>query len=386
MKDIEIDNETDIPIVPIDGGICAGKSSLMADASEELSDKGFNPLIVPESATILINMGLDRYDPLFQDLLIKEGLHHENLALEYARLKKLPKPVLLCDRAIPSGRAYASSYEVFDALIKKYGFKSYGELLSRYSGLIFMDSVAVDKPEAFTVANNAARDEGIPIEQLIEKAKVFNEIQKKIWVGHEHISAIDNSTDFEGKKARALAKLYNMLGIPEPIEAERKYLLKNFLPNMLPVILHYQIVEIQQRYLKQDGCRIRKRKVFGHESYYHTFKKRLPNNENVELGQTLGVNDYVGFFDQLSPVHAPIYKNRYCFLWKNQYFELDEFLWDGIPFMYMLEIELTKIQDTVILPDFLKPFILKDVTTDPRFKNENIAKELFLNGTKNFVF
>ncbi|MDQ5930682.1 MAG: hypothetical protein QG594_2470 [Bacteroidota bacterium] len=362
-----------IPKIPYDGGSCAGKTTIMANHAERLCDAGFNPLIVPESATILINMGLDRNDPLFQDLLISEGLHHENIAEQYAQIKKLPKPVLLCDRAIPSGKAYMQNPQDFYKLLKKHGFENYGQVLSRYDGLIFMESVAVDKPEAFTVANNSARDEGIPLDELIAKTKIGNERQKSIWVGHKQMAVIDNSTNLDLKKQRSYGRLCNFLGIPEPIEAERKYLIGDFSEKMLAGI-HYQVADIQQRYLVTPGCRIRKRSIFGHDSYYHTFKKRLPNGENVELEETLSEREYIGYFDHLSHEHAPIYKKRYCFLWKNQYFELDVFYNDSKVFQIMLEIELTKIQDTVILPPFLP--IIKDVTDDPNFRNENIAKRL----------
>lgn len=356
-----------IPIIPYDGGPCGGKTSVMANHAERLFDAGYNPIIIPESATTLIGMGLDKTTKLFQELIISQGLHHENLALDYAIRSKLPNPVLLCDRAIPSGKAYINEPEVFEKLIKKYDFQNYGQLLNRYDGLIFMQSVAVDKPDVYTTENNAARKESI------EEACIADERQRNIWVGHKQIAIINNSTDFETKKQSSYARLCNFVGIPEPIEAERKYLVESFSEEMLKSV-HYQIADIQQRYLIGQGCRIRKRSIFGHDSYYHTFKKRLPNGENVELEEALNEREYIGYFDHLSHEHAPIYKKRYCFLWKNQYFELDVFYNNGKVFQIMLEIELTKMQDTVILPPFLP--IIKDVTNDPEFRNENIAKRL----------
>ncbi len=357
-----------VPIIPFDGGPCGGKTSVMANHAERLFDGGFHPIIVPESATTLINMGINPGSRHFQELLIEEGLNHENLAIKYVQIEKLKNPVILCDRAIPSGKAYTRNDELFEKLIKKNGFENYGQLLSRYDGLIFMQSVAVDKPEAYTTDNNTARREDIA------GACEADERQRNIWVGHKQIAIIDNSTDFEVKKQRSYARLCNFLGIPEPIEAERKYLIKDFSEEMLAGI-HYQIADIQQRYLITSGCRIRKRTVFGYDSYYHTFKKKLPNHENVELEETLTEREYITYFDQVSHNHAPIYKKRYCFLWKNQYFELDVFYHNSKVFMYLLEIELTKIQDTVILPPFLNT--TREVTGDPEFSNENIAKRLY---------
>lgn len=368
---------SEILFIPYDGGPSGGKTSVMANHAQRLQNAGWNPIIVPESATTLINMGFDPTDYSFQDALIREGMHHENLALLYAQ--KLHNPVLLCDRAIPSGKAYMQNQKDFETLLHNRGISSYGEALSRYDGLIFMQSVAVDKPEAYTTENNSARRENI------EGAKIANQKQLDIWIGHKQIAVIDNSTDFETKKQRAYARLCNFLGIPEPIEAERKFLLSKIEPNhVLQNKVKYQVVDIVQHYLNKPGCRIRRRKVFSHESYYHTFKKRLPNNENVELENSLDVHEYVEALGDVSLVHAPITKKRYCFLYENQYFELDEFLWKGHPFLYLLEIELTRIQDKVLLPEFLKQEIVREVTDASFFKNENISQLLFKSGVEPF--
>jgi CYTH domain-containing protein len=56
-------------------------------------------------------------------------------------------------------------------------------------------------------------------------------------------------------------------------------------------------------------------------------------------------------------------KVRYCFLWENQYFELDFFNSpsDHLP---ILELELTTLQSNVYIPPWIGS--LKDITNEPQ--------------------
>ena len=65
-----------------------------------------------------------------------------------------------------------------------------------------------------------------------------------------------------------------------------------------------------------------------------------------------------------------IHKDRHCFVYDNQYFELDEFL--GMDGLVVLEIELTEENDKVDLPPFLD--VLREVTGDLNYTNHEIAK------------
>lgn len=69
-----------------------------------------------------------------------------------------------------------------------------------------------------------------------------------------------------------------------------------------------------------------------------------------------------------------IQKNRYCFLWKNQYFELDIFISPKrLSGLSLLEIELTEENDKIEIPPFLK--VIRDVTEDSEFTNHSLAKK-----------
>ncbi len=65
-----------------------------------------------------------------------------------------------------------------------------------------------------------------------------------------------------------------------------------------------------------------------------------------------------------------LYKKRICFVYMEQYFELDIFKDKDL---IMLEIELTEEQKVVQLPEWLP--IIREVTYDTNFRNEAIAKQ-----------
>ncbi|MGN1133425.1 MAG: hypothetical protein ACI4RN_03110, partial [Oscillospiraceae bacterium] len=65
-----------------------------------------------------------------------------------------------------------------------------------------------------------------------------------------------------------------------------------------------------------------------------------------------------------------IEKERYCFTYKNQLFELDVYSFSDE--LATLEIELNNINNKVELPEFLT--ILRDVTNDNRYSNAYLSK------------
>ena len=70
------------------------------------------------------------------------------------------------------------------------------------------------------------------------------------------------------------------------------------------------------------------------------------------------------------PKRNPIIKDRYCFVWHEQYFELDVFQ-KNLSGLSMMEIELMEKGQMVRLPDFVP--ITREVTNEPAYKNSNLA-------------
>lgn len=72
------------------------------------------------------------------------------------------------------------------------------------------------------------------------------------------------------------------------------------------------------------------------------------------------------------PAKNKISKARHCFIWNNQYFELDVFK-DNLSGLILLEIELLKKDQKIDLPSFIN--IDKEVTSDDRYSNFCLAKK-----------
>ena len=91
------------------------------------------------------------------------------------------------------------------------------------------------------------------------------------WVGNAHLRVIPKENQEEVLKAETDF----FLGIPEPVEIERKYLIEFPDMDMLNNLPFCRKVEISQSYLKlgeDDKIRVRRRCVNGEEVFIKTYK------------------------------------------------------------------------------------------------------------------
>ena len=161
-----------------------------------------------------------------------------------------------------------------------------------------------------------------------------------------------------------------VVGIPEPVEDERKFLLNRF-PGDLPV--RAEEVEIEQVYLlSADGseARVRRRGQRGHFTYTHTIKRPHSAGQRVEIEHPISAGEYVALLAQADPTRVAIRKNRTCFVWESQYFEVDRFLAPR-SYLVLLEAELDSADQTVRLPPFLD--VAREVSGEIEFSNAQIA-------------
>ena len=72
----------------------------------------------------------------------------------------------------------------------------------------------------------------------------------------------------------------------------------------------------------QVQSRLRKRGRKGKWSYTHTVRK-LVSGQVIEVKTPLNHRDYSTLLAQADPDHQPIHTTRRCFMWENQYFQMD---------------------------------------------------------------
>ncbi len=370
-------NGIHVPKIVFTGGPCAGKTTGMSFCDEKLSDHGFKTFVCPELATLSILGGFDPFSASerelvsFEERLLSIQLavedHFVGLAQDYVTAHPEKKSVVLCDRGAMDVKAYLSG-DQFGAILDDLNLKVAQIRDKRYEGVIHLVTAAIGAEEFYTCGNNKARRE--TREEAIEMDRRTHDA----WVGAPHLQSIDNATDFEGKIKKAYRSICRVLGVPVPIEHERKYLVASFDRSKLP---HHQVINIEQVYLMSEGdgeeIRVRKRGQDGSFCYYKTKKVSTGvSGKRFETEWPIDGKEYCGELLYADPRRAPVKKDRICFSWKGQYFELDVI---ERPAKHsgktLLEIELTEEAAAIELPPFIQ--VVRDVTDDPSYSNSALA-------------
>lgn len=361
-----------IPVVALTGGPCGGKSSALSYLLQKLLERGFYPLFPSESPTQLMTGNLSPLtgafsNRTFQRAVIKTMKDQLETFQQAARECTHPKPIIIPDRLFADAEVYCDSLEIYESILREIGISGKVEARDGFcDGVFHLRTAALGAEAFYTTANNAARRE------TLEEARIMCERTLDAWVGHPHLRVIDNSTDFAGKLKRLDQEICSLLGVPVPIEIEKKYLCAPVDITKLPVKV--QKININQSYLYSADpsvvLRVRKRGQYESSLYFRTEKRYLGPGKNVETEHRISATDYeTGVHFQL-PGTRLIKKDRHCFIYENQYFEFDV-IPIGDKVIYLLEIELTEETQVPQLPPFIS--VLEDVTDDERYTNRAMA-------------
>lgn len=358
------------------GGPSGGKTSLIAYLSEKLQDMGVSTIFAPELATILIMAGLQPWKlgpggiTAFQELILEAQMLFEDRIFSRAmEIKGGDKQLIVYDRGCMDAKAYMNEDD-WHALLRRKNWNEVDLRDKRYDGVIHM-LTAAEGAEAFYGLDNPARTE------TPEQARLVDARTRAAWLGQSHLRVIDNSTDFNNKLKRALNEIRKILGIPVSIEIERKYLVKNPL-SLAAIPVPYRVIDIEQFYVCDDtGREIRVRRRSQENSgaaYYRTIKFDTPSAiARVEIEDQMSELEYYRSLVNQRRDFDPIRKQRVCFLYNYQYFELDFFLEPrrhaGLT---VLEIELTEENDKVEIPPWLGA--VDEVSIDAKYKNSSLAR------------
>ncbi len=358
-----------VPKIAVTGGPCGGKTTALPYITQKLSDRGWTPLIIPESPTLLMQGNLTPVFGVFSNKTFQRSVIETVLNLEHtfgnAARECNGKPIIVCDRGIPDCRDYSPNGE-YEEILKGLSLGTHTEVRDgRYGAVFHLRSAAVGAEEFYSLATNSVRRE-TPAE-----ARERDEQTLRSWMGHPHLRVIDNSTDFAGKLKRLDRHICSFLGIPVPLEIERKYLCQPTVELPVP----HQSVHIEQVYLlspdENTEIRVRRRGADGSYVYFRTEKRSVRPGVRVETESFIDEREYLMSIRFQLPNTRVIKKMRTCFLYNEQYFELDCIdTRNGT--IFLLEIELTEENDAVILPPFIK--VIKEVTGDEQFSNRWLAK------------
>lgn len=354
--------------VALTGIPSSGKTTVINGILERFTEQGYRVLIVPETATEFIKSGItpvgeNKIDPLiFQELVLRKQLSKEELYEYAANCLGSDKVIILFDRGTLDGYAYVPEEEM-NEVMNKVGV-SKRDLLLNYHAILFLEG----SPKFFTTENNAARYEKDASEAAALRQRLLNS-----YLGHDNLRVIKPREQMKDKQEEVINILSNMLGNPTRLRDQKKFLvsdvnIEEFLKNV-----GSGIVDIDQDYLvsenSEEEYRVRKMTQGNDSSYHFTVIKKLANGTREILKEeTINEKAYEKLLALKNKELASIKKTRYSFVYANQYYKLDSFE-DGL---MILEVNLTKENPTLTLPDFVS--VVEDVTNDLDYTNINIAK------------
>lgn len=357
--------------VVLTGGPCAGKTTALVRVIEHFTNLGYKVFTVPEVPTMVTQGGWNYMTPnkefyyQGEKMILELQLELENQFYGLAKTCKKPC-VIVCDRGSLDISAYIST-SMWDELTAGVGYTSQ-QLKNRYDAVLHLVSAADGAEKFYTTANNASRYEKADEAGL----QLARELDKKImsaWRGHSHLRVINNGEDFERKIQRVIKEISAVLELPQPIEEERKYLVKivGDVPNAIES-------EISQTYLVADpGCEVRiRRRHWGDGKFVnvHTTRKRISEQEELITERQIDNALYESMLEQADPYRHTITKHRKSFIWHGQFFELDTYtgMHDGL---VILETKGIPDHQSVKFPDFVE--VLEDITGNKTYYNYNLS-------------
>ena len=358
--------EKTIKKIVLTGGPCAGKTTALVKIIEHFTSRGYKVFTIPEVPTLFIQAGMDYLTP--NKNLFYEGEKATleiQLALEDKFMKMAQQcdepAVIICDRGAMDISAYMDP-ATWEQITRSVGTSTDELREHRYDAVLHLVSAADGAEKFYTTTNTPKRYEGI------EQARILDKRVIDAWTGHPHLRVINNHENFDNKLKRVIKEISNVLGLPQPIEHEKKYIVE-----VVGEIRNPIDSDIVQPYLVADPgveARLRQRCWKGQNVYVLTTRKRNTNNEQIEIERQITENVYDSLLQQADPYRQTVHKHRRSFIWKGQYFELDEFL-SPQPGLMILETKGVEDTETVNFPPFIK--VVEDITGKTEFYNYNIA-------------
>ncbi len=203
--------------IAITGGPCSGKTLGIKYVVRKLKAAGWQPLLVPEAATILFGIGTGAYDikrivaeDSHTSFLMGRYIVDLQLALEDGTevlAKTLPREniVILCDRGIVDRVGYDGLVSLEKILKDKEMLLH--DIYTRYDAVIHLVTAALGAEKHYGNKSNEVRYE------TPKKARALDRRILAGWRPHRNLTVIDNSTGFKKKKERLFCAVCDVLGI-----------------------------------------------------------------------------------------------------------------------------------------------------------------------------
>lgn len=350
--------------IVLTGGPSSGKTTVINSIQEYFRQIGYNVIVIPEAATLAINSGIKPFGDnalngvVYQQIILKRQLVAEETA-KIAAKEMGDNTIIIYDRGTLDGYAYVSDDE-WDYVLASLNLDK-RELLCNYDAVLYLEG----SKSFFTKENNAARYEADAEDALEKGRRVL-----KSYLTHDNLMVIQPRERVEDKQHEVVSIIQNMLGCPIQLRDQRKFLVDSVDTEVLAK--NANKVVITQDYLDIDDeyeYRIRKVEQNGNYSYHYNVQRTIEDGvREVVKESSISKEDYERFLKARSSTIGTCIKERYSFVYANQYFKLDVFA-DG---MMVLEVNVTEQNPDITIPEFVS--VLQDVTNDPNYKNINMTR------------
>ena len=357
--------------IVLTGGPAGGKTTLISRILHEFKQEdGWRVITVPETATELISgFGIRPFGGCmsmlaFQDFVIADQIHKEQLALKAAEVVDEENILIIYDRALMDDKAYISDEE-FAGVIARFDGRTEETVLANYDAVIHLVTCAKGAEFAYNL-ENAARTESL------EYAREMDDRTLRAWSGHPNLRIIDNSENFDEKMNRAMREVYRVLGEPEPMAEKRKYLVA--MPDVAALRVRYSAaaLDMMQTYLVMTKPnverRIRQQKNGEDYLYFYTEKHVRPDGTKWVTEKPISEKEYIRFLMEGDSTLHSVRKTKYRFVWNGCRCELDVYPFSqdrAVLFVY-------SGQTGAPVPPELQ--VLREVTGDPAYKNRQLAR------------
>lgn len=195
-----------------------------------LSQMGFRVLQVPEAAMILKKGGVDvdaehmtfTHAVRFQRLLMKLQMDLEQIFIDVAQMQQ-SHTILLMNRGVMDGQAYVNE-DVWQAILDETGWSTIQLRDKRYEAVVHLMSAAEGAEDFYFSERDA---------ETIEQARMVDKRLIEAWVGHPQFNIVKNTKKgFKTKIDYCLQRVLSFIGMPQPTNLTRKYLLAYDKPNI----------------------------------------------------------------------------------------------------------------------------------------------------------
>jgi len=200
------------------------------------------------------------------------------------------------------------------------------------------------------------------------------------WTGHPHLRVIDNSSEFEEKIQRLVAEITDFLGVPEPYEIERKFLIEYPSLDLLSKLPNCSSVDIIQTYLHSEQPdkekRVCQRGREGQYIFTETNKRRISEMRQVETERRITQAEYLALLMNADTTLRQIRKTRYCLSYCNQYMEIDIYLfWQNCA---IVGVEISDENPKIVFLEYLR--VIREVTEESEYSNRALTEKIPLDG------